>query len=139
MIELKFLIREPLLPLIIDTGDGLIAAKSWAECYERLEDVTFTDAAPCQVIESTAEVFSLYPEKMLFSPLTLKKRWTKAAIINLYNSQKGPGRPEYRTKSLGNKSLEKVFGDIVVLLAAPSGLLMLKPSSRGEEIGLDLP
>lgn len=119
MIELKFLIREPMLPLIIDTGDGLIAAKSWAECYELLEDVTFTDAAPCQVIESTAEVFSLYPEKMLFSPLTFKKRWTKVAIIELYNSKMGPGRPEYPTTSLGNKSVGKVVEDIVELLTAP--------------------
>jgi hypothetical protein len=57
---------------------------------------------------------------MAFSPLTSKKRWTKAAIIDLYNRQKGPGRPEYPTTSLGNKSLEKVLKDIVELLTAPT-------------------
>lgn len=53
---------------------------------------------------------------MPISPLTFKKRWTKMAIIELYNSSKGPGRPEYPTTSLGNKSLEKVVTDIVELL-----------------------
>lgn len=56
---------------------------------------------------------------MVFSPLTLKKRWTEAAIIDLYNSQKALDRPEYPTTSLGNKSLEKVVKDIVDLLTAP--------------------
>jgi hypothetical protein len=81
--------------------------------------VTFADTAPRYVIDATAEAFSLYPEHMAFSPLTFKKRWTKAAIIELYNGSKGPGRPEYPTISLGNKTLEKVVRDIVELLAAP--------------------
>lgn len=72
--------------------------------------------APRNVIDATAEAFSLYPEHMAFSPLTSKKRWTKLAIIELYNSSKEPGRPEYPTTSLGNKSLKKVVADIVELL-----------------------
>lgn len=75
--------------------------------------------APRDVIDSTAEAFSLYPEVLVFSPLTFKKRWTKATIIGLYNSQRGPRRPEDPIGSLGNKSLEKVFEDIVELLTAP--------------------
>jgi hypothetical protein len=55
---------------------------------------------------------------MAFSPLTFKKRWTKAEIIELYNSSKGPGRPAYPMTSLGNKSMEKVVRDIVELLLA---------------------
>lgn len=60
--------------------------------------------APRDVIDSTAEALSLHPEHLAFSPVTFKKRWTKAAIIELYNSSKGPGRPEYPTTSLGNKA-----------------------------------
>lgn len=101
------------------TGNGLLGAKSWAVCEKRLAKITFPDTAPRDVIDSTAEAFSLYPEHLVFSPLTFKKRWTKAAIIELYNSQKGPKWPEYPTTSLGNKSLEKVVEDIVDLLAAP--------------------
>lgn len=119
MSALNFFIRKPVLPVIVDTGTELIGAKSWAACERQLAAVTFADAAPRDVIDLTAEAFSLYPENMLLSPLTLNKRWTKAAIIGLYNARKGPGRPEYPTTSLGNKSMEKVVRDIVALLVAP--------------------
>lgn len=56
---------------------------------------------------------------MAISPLSSKKRWTKAAIIELYNGLKGPGRPKYPTTSLGNKGMENVVKDIVDLLTAP--------------------
>jgi hypothetical protein len=118
MSAMNFPFRKPHFPIIVDTGTGLIGAKSWAACEKQLATVTFADRAPRDVIDSSVEAFFLFPEHMVFSPLTLKKRWTKAAIINLYNGQKGPGRPEYPTTSLGNKSLEKVFGDIVELLTA---------------------
>jgi hypothetical protein len=120
MSAMNFLFRKPHFPLIIDTGYGLLGAKSWALCEKRLAKITFPDMAPRDVIDSTAEAFSLYPEHLVFSPLTFKKRWTKAAIIDLYNTQKGPERPEYPTKSPGNKSLEKVVKDIVELLVAPA-------------------
>jgi hypothetical protein len=119
MAAMNFLFRKPRFPLIIDTGYGLLGAKSWTICEKRLAKITLPDLAPRDVIDSTAEAFSLYPEHLVFSPLTFKKRWTKAAIIELYNSQRGPGRPEYPTTSLGNKSLERVVKDIVDLLAAP--------------------
>lgn len=105
MTEMNFLFRKPHLPVIIDTGTGLVGAKSWSACEKHLENVTFADIAPRPVIDSTAEAFSLYPEQMVFSPLTFKKRWTEAEIIGLYNDRKGPGRPEYQRTSLGNKSL----------------------------------
>ena len=119
MTAINFLFRKPRFPLIIDTGYGLLGANSWAACEKRLATITFPDMAPRDIIDATGEGFSLYPEHIAFSPLTSKKRWTKAAIIELYNSQKAPGRPEYPTTSLGNKSLEKVVKDIVDLLAAP--------------------
>lgn len=119
MTAMNFLFRKPRFPIIVDTGTGLIGADSWVACEKQLAAVTFVDTAPRDVIDVTAEAFTLYPEHMVFSPLTFKKRWTKAAIIGLYNGQKGPGRPEYPTTSLGNKSLEKVVKDIVELLAAP--------------------
>ncbi|WP_426175972.1 hypothetical protein [Massilia sp. TWR1-2-2] len=132
MTSLNFLFRKPRFPIIIDTGDGLLGAKSWAVCEKRLATITFPDLTPRDVIDSTAEGFTLHPEHMAFSPLTSKKRWTKAAIIELYNSQKGPGRPEYPTTSLGNKSLEKVVVEIVELLMAkqgPAAASVLRPAS----------
>lgn len=117
MTAMAFLFRKPRLPIIIDTGTELIGAKSWVTCERQLATVAFVDPAPRDVIDATGEAFSLYPEHMAYSPLTFKKRWTKMAIIELYNNSKGPGRPQYPTTSLGNKSLEKVVKDIVELLA----------------------
>lgn len=55
----------------------------------------------------------------LLTHILAKRRWSQATIIELYNSEKGPRRPEYPTKSLDNKNLDKVLGDIVELLMAP--------------------
>lgn len=120
MTAMNFLFRKPRFPIIIDTGNGLLGAKSWAVCERRLATITFPNMAPRDVIDSTAEGFALFPEHMAFSPLTGKKRWTKVAIIDLYNNSREPGRPEYPTTSLGNKSLERVVKDIVELLVAPA-------------------
>lgn len=117
---MNFLFRKPRLPIIIDTGAGLIGAKSWVVCEKRLTGIAFSDMAALRhVIDATGEGFSLSPEHLAISPLSSKKRRAKAAIIELYNGSKGPGRPDYPTTSLGNKSLEKVVTDIVELLATP--------------------
>jgi hypothetical protein len=116
---MDFFIRKPQLPLLIDTGTELLVATSWSACEKRLAAVVFVDNGPRDVIDATTEGFSLYPEKMLFSPLTFKKRSTKAGIIKLYNDRRGVNTPEYQPKSLGNKSLERVVKDIVELLSAP--------------------
>jgi hypothetical protein len=82
MTAMNFLFRKPRFPLIIDAGNGLLGAKSWPLCEKRLAKTTFPDIAPRDVIDSTAEAFSLYPEHLVFSPLTFKKRWTKADNID---------------------------------------------------------
>lgn len=74
---------------------------------------------PRHVIDANGEGFSLSPEHLALSPLSSKKRWPKAATIDLYNSQKGLDQPDYPATSLGNKSMEKVVKDIVDLLTAP--------------------
>ena len=119
MTALSFAFRKPRLPIIIDTGAGLIGVKSWTTCQKRLAAFTFADTSARDVIDSTAEAFVLYPELLAFSPLTFKKRWTKPAIIELYNNARGPTRPAYPTTSLSNKSLEQVVKGIVELLVAP--------------------
>ncbi|MGZ8968629.1 MAG: hypothetical protein ACXW2W_05460 [Telluria sp.] len=102
---MNFLFRKPRLPIIVDTRTRLFAAKSWTAYEKQLKTITFADLAPRDVIDANAEAFSLYPERIAVSPLTFKKRWTKMDIIEFHNSSKGPGRPEYPTTSLGNKSL----------------------------------
>jgi hypothetical protein len=107
MTALNFLFRKPRLPIIIDTGTGLIGAKSWVACEKLLAQVIFSDLTPRDVIDATAEAFSLYPEHMAFSPLTFKRRWTKTAIIELYNGSKGPGGQSIRPHRSATRAWRK--------------------------------
>ena len=59
MTSLNFLFRKPRFPIIIDTGDGLLGAKTWAVCEKRLATITFPDLTPRDVIDSAAEGFTL--------------------------------------------------------------------------------
>ena len=72
MTSMNFLFRKPRLPVIVDTGTRLIGAKSWAACEKQLATITFADMAPRDVIDATAEAFSMYPEQMVISARTLK-------------------------------------------------------------------
>ena len=64
MTAMNFLFRKPRFPIIIDTGYGLLGAKSWALCEKRLAKMTFPDMAPRDIIDSgetkLAEMFYRY-------------------------------------------------------------------------------
>jgi hypothetical protein len=113
---MNFLFRKPRFPIIVVTDDGLLGARTASECAKKLAKVTFASDAPRPVIDSNAEGFSLHPERMMISPFAMKKRWSKAEIISLYNERKTPAKPAYPSTSLGNKTLETIVGDIVGLL-----------------------
>ncbi len=116
---LNFLLRKPIFPAIIDTGNGLVGARSWSECKKKIEKLSILDVQPKPVIDSVAEGFAFYPGQMIISPFTTKKRWTKAEMIALYNQGKQIDKPPYEPKSLGNKSIERVVGELVDLLSSP--------------------
>ncbi len=117
MTALGFLFRKPRLPILIDVGTGLGAAKSWAAFERMFAKLDIADRTAYDVIDVTGQAFIFYPEHMAFSPLTIRKRWTKASIIARYNASRVAGQPEYPATSLGNKSMEKVVTDIAELLA----------------------
>jgi len=71
------------------------------------------------VVDSSAEGFGFYPQMMLITPLTTKKRWTKAEVIALYNGRKRPGAPDYHPGSLSNRGVNRVVLEVVQLLREP--------------------
>ena len=114
---IRFWPRKPRFPVIIDTGVELVGAKTGAECSKLIARVGVSgNDTSTSVIDATAEGFGFYPQLMMISALTTKKRWTKSEIINLYNSRRKPRAPEYRATSLGNKPVGRVVADIVDLL-----------------------
>lgn len=114
---IRFWPRRPQFPVIIDTGIELIGANTGAECSKRLARAKIANGEKTTtVIDATAEGFGFYPEMMLISPLTFKKKWKKSEIIALYNSRRKPQAAEYPSTSLGNKSIERLVSEIVQLL-----------------------
>jgi hypothetical protein len=114
--QIKYFWRKPRFPLLLDTGTELIALRSTKGCEARLPPLALT-GGPRFVIDARAEGFAFYPDVNLITPLTVKKRWTKAEIIALYEARKRPGAPAY-TRSLPNRKLAEVVADIVALVTA---------------------
>lgn len=122
---IRFWPRKPRFPVIIDTGVELVGVKTGAECSRLVARVGVSQKdTSTPVIDATAEGFGFYPQLMTVSALTMKKRWTKSEIIDLYNSRRKPWAPEYRATSLGNKRVRRVVAEIVEILR-------LKPPDLG--------
>ena len=117
---LRYWPRRPRFPIIVDTGRGLVGASSGTDCAKRIARLgPFDDDAAMPVIDSTSEGFGFYPKMLLITPLTTKKRWTKAEVVALYNDRKKVYAPEYRPGSLSNKGFERVVSEMVQLLREP--------------------
>ena len=117
---IRFWPRKPRFPVIVDTGSELIGATTGAECSKRLARAKIANGEKSTaVIDVTAEGFGFYPELMVITPMTVKKKWKKTEIIELYNMRRKPGAPGYPSTSLGSKSVERVVSEIVYLLKQP--------------------
>jgi hypothetical protein len=118
--RIRYFWRMPRFPLLLDTGIELIALHGADECEARLPLLGLT-GDPRHVIDAQAEGFAFYPELETITPLTIKKDWTKAEIVALYDARKRPGAPAY-TRSLPNRKLSAVVSDIVDLVTDRAAL-----------------
>ena len=117
---LRYWPRRPRFPIIVDTGRGLVGALSGAECAKWIARFgPFESDESMPVVDSAAEGFGFYPRMMLITPLTTKKRWTKAEVIALYNDRKKPDASDYRPRSLSNRGFDRVMHEVVQLLREP--------------------
>lgn len=114
---MNFLFRLPKFPVIVDTGDQLIVARTKAQLGSKLSKIERLDSRTADIIDAKAEGYSLYVEKMFVAPNIAARKWTKAKMIDLYNTRRGEGAPELRATSLGNRSLEQIVGEISDLLS----------------------
>jgi hypothetical protein len=122
--RIRYFFRMPRFPLLLDTGNELLALRSPDECEARLPPLALT-GPPLPVIDAEAEGFAFYPDLGTITPLTLKKDWTKAEIVALYHARKRPGAPAY-VRSLPNRKLSAVVSDIVALVMV-DGLANVPP------------
>lgn len=105
---------------MINAGAEVAGARTSAECAKRILRLRMPDGEiAIPLIDSSGQGFAYYPDSMVVSSLAVKRRWKKSEIIDVYNSRKPAGRPEYRAGSLSNKPVERIVFEIVALLCEP--------------------
>jgi len=93
-----------------------VGAKTPKELSIKLTKIQLDRDKIYDMVDFTGEGWSLYLPKMLISPLTFKKRWTKREIIKLFNERENIELAEgkkYSEKSLSAKRLDKIIFDLV--------------------------
>ena len=93
-----------------------VGAKTPKELSIKLTKIQLDRDKSYDMADFTGEGWSLYLPKMVISPLTLKKRWTKREIIKLFNERENIELAEgkkYSEKSLSAKRLDKIIFDLV--------------------------
>jgi hypothetical protein len=71
------------------------------------------------IVDATGEGWAFHVELMIVSPLTLKKRWTKSAVIRLFNESENARRigGAYSETSASRKTLARIITDVAALAA----------------------
>ena len=71
-----------------------------------------------KAIDSTGKEFWYSPENCAIAPGFAFKRWTKKEIVETFNKSTNAKKSnqEYSTKSLSNKRLNRIIGDICKML-----------------------
>ena len=115
--NVSFFFRKPKFPIICDIDGYVIAARSKSGFENQISAFENFSGSRFPVIDVSSEGWSFFPENMVISPLTLKKKWTKKEVIATFNNRKNNASDiTYSEKSLSAKRFDKIFQDIVTLL-----------------------
>ena len=112
--KIQYAFRRPRFPIICAVGAELISAESAAGFQRQIERFEFDVA--------TGEGWAFHADLTIVSPLTLKKRWTKAAVIRLFNESQNARRigGVYPKTALSNKPLIRIIAEVAALAAHAS-------------------
>jgi hypothetical protein len=111
---ITYAFRMPLFPIIIEIDGDVFAARSKQGLEKKLSGVSLEPGRTYEVFDATGEVWFLYADSKVLSPLTLRKRATKLELIKLVNGRKNKNLAEkpYSEKSLSAKTFGTVFRDL---------------------------
>lgn len=117
--KIQYAFRRPRFPIICVVGDELISAGSAAGFQRQLERFELQDDKVLDIVDATGEGWAFHASLTIVSPLTLKKRWTKSAVIRLFNESQNARRigGAYPDTSLSRKSLTRIITDVAALAA----------------------
>ena len=113
---IDYLFRKPEYPVLCCIEGRVVSATTEERLLQLLSQCPEQSDVPYDVIDVTGEHWAFYPDTMLLSPLTLRKRWTKLQLIRLVNTRSNrstPDEPSYSERSLSAKRFERVFHDLV--------------------------
>lgn len=83
-LEIQSLFRRPRYPILCVVGDSLVAARTRQQLERRLARRELPATGNLPVIDASGEGFALHMNGMVLSPITFKKRWAKAELLDLY-------------------------------------------------------
>ncbi len=118
-VEFNVLFRNPEYPVIVISEDKLTAATNIKELAKScIVSKLPKNETIIRVIDSSAKEFWYSPDNLAIAPGFAFKKWTKKKIVELYNNSSNSKKAEvkYSLKSLSNKRLSRIIGDICVLL-----------------------
>lgn len=115
---ISFLFRKPRFPIICNLNGIVIAANSVKSLERKLKKIQIEPEGYYDVVDASNEGWGFSARHMVISPLTLKKRWFKKDVIDLYNNRENSSNQDkkYSLKSISSKRFDKIFNEIVDLL-----------------------
>ncbi len=124
--KIRYVFRRPRCPIICAVADELISAGSPAAFQRQIERLELESDAVPDIVDATGEGWASHAELMVVSPLTLKKRWRKLAVVHLYNESQNARRigRTYPETALSGRSLARIIADVAALAA------LSKPNMR---------
>jgi hypothetical protein len=117
--KIRYVFRRPRFPIVCAAADGLVSARSPAAFQRQIERLELESDAVLDIVDATGEGWAFHAELMVVSPLTLKKRWRKLAVIRLYNESQNARRigSTYPETALSGRSLARIITDVAALAA----------------------
>ncbi len=90
--KIQYAFRRPRFPIICAVGGELVSAWSAVDFQRQIERFEIQSGEVLDVVDATGEGWSFHSDLMIVSPLTFKKRWTKSAVIRLFNESENARR-----------------------------------------------
>jgi hypothetical protein len=117
--KVRYAFRRPRFPIVCAVGSELISAGSTASFQRQVERLDLPGDKVLDIVDATGEGWAFHVELMIVSPLTLKKRWTKSAVIRLFNESENARRigGAYPETSVSGKTLVRIITDVAALAA----------------------
>jgi hypothetical protein len=115
--SINFLFRSPVFPVILDIGMGAACAETPSDLERYLIQYGSHDNEHREIIDFHYEGFSVIPDKLFVSPLTMKKKYTKKELLKFC----GITDPALNQRRLDIYSKEEIFMFIVKLLHKNAG------------------